>query len=641
MNGCGKEYLMLYFRMKRMEKSRELLKRFWGYDAFRPLQEEIVDASINGYDVIAVLPTGGGKSVCFQVPGIAREGVVIVISPLIALMQDQVAQLQSRGIRAALLSADLSYYQVDKLLDNARFGGLDFLYISPERIQSSLFQERFKRMQPALLVVDEAHCISEWGHDFRPAYLHISRLRDWHPSAPIMALTATATKRVIDDIQRHLGLQNPLLFQGSLERKNISYRMVKSAQKEEHILTYCQNKKDVTGIIYCQTRRSVKRLYTYLKNHGLSVGLYHAGMSHEDRKLYLEWWMTGRLHIMIATNAFGMGIDKGDVRFVIHYEMPNNMEAYMQESGRAGRDEEASEAIGMYTDEDLSLMDLRIEEQFPEIETVRRVFGLLCNDLRIAYGSGLNETYPIDYTAFSLRQQIDPAIVYHSLRLLEMSNIVTMHEGVFRPTIVQFVTDHSVLYNFQVSHSQYLPLTRLLLRSYPGIFENHMRINEQEIAKRLNVPMKALRSQLEDLLRFGIIDATFSSDKPMITLQTVRPVHDDIMLLPEKYSQRKAFAETRLSALKRFIQAESCRMTVVYDYFDTKGQACGKCDCCLLLEPSDENISHRLKDFLKKPRTSEEIFNQFEYAREEIRILLRKLLLSEELVKNGDFWKCR
>ena len=336
-----------------MSKSLEILKQFWGYDQFRPLQNDIVENTIYGHDTFAMLPTGGGKSICFQVPGIAREGITIVISPLIALMQDQVDSLNNKGIKSIYLSSGMSYREIDIALDNARFGDIKFLYTSPERIKTKLFIERFKAMNVGLIVIDEAHCISEWGHDFRPPYREISELREYHPDVPFIALTASATPEVQSDIIESLKLKSPKIFKGDIERSNISYNVFPSENKLKNIIDECDIRKGQTGIVYCQTRRAVKEVVTQLRANNISAGMYHGGMNNEDRKYMLSCWMNNQVRVMVATNAFGMGIDKPDVRFVLHYEIPNSLEAYYQEAGRAGRDGNESVAKAYWEQKDI------------------------------------------------------------------------------------------------------------------------------------------------------------------------------------------------------------------------------------------------------------------------------------------------
>ena len=337
-----------------MNKSQEILKKYWGFDAFRTLQEDIIDAAIYGKDTVALMPTGGGKSICFQIPGLAREGICLVISPLISLMQDQVEQLEAKGIRAKAITSMMSYREIDITLDNAKYEGLDFLYTSPERLQSRLFIERFKQMNISLIVVDEAHCISEWGHDFRPPYRKIADLRKYHPEAPIMALTATATKEVKEDIILQLDLKNPAVFESSFQRANLSYEVHQVENKEIALGKWVQKFPHMCGIVYCQTRKSVKEIANFLFNQGIKTGIYHGGLDAVQRNQMMQLWMNDEVHLMIATNAFGMGIDKPNVRYVIHYEFPNNIEAYFQEAGRAGRDGKESRTLVLLNQRDIA-----------------------------------------------------------------------------------------------------------------------------------------------------------------------------------------------------------------------------------------------------------------------------------------------
>ena len=340
----------------------EILKKYWGFNGFRAQQEDIVQSAINGRDTLALLPTGGGKSICFQVPGIAREGVCLVVSPLIALMQDQVENLKLRGLRAVAITSGMSRREIDIVLDNAKFGSLDFLYVSPERLKTEVFITRFKQMKISLIAIDEAHCISQWGHDFRPPYLEIHKLRDIHPNVPMIAVTATATKEVREDIIQQLGLKNTNYFEGDFSRENISYEVYAVQNKRNAILKACQKFAGSTGIIYCQTRRETKEVAKLLIAHKFSAGIYHGGMPGEEREKKLAAWLNNEIRIIVATNAFGMGIDKPDVRFVLHYEIPNNIEAYFQEAGRSGRDGKASRNMAFYTQVDLVKLKQRIEK---------------------------------------------------------------------------------------------------------------------------------------------------------------------------------------------------------------------------------------------------------------------------------------
>ncbi len=371
-----------------MSKSLEILECYWGFSAFRELQQEIVESAIYGHDTLALLPTGGGKSICFQVPGIAREGVCLVISPLIALMEDQVANLKKKGIKAELIVSGMSIKEIDIILDNVRFGNVKFLYTSPERLKSRLFIDRVKQMQVGLIAIDEAHCISQWGYDFRPAYLDIANLREIHPEVPVIAVTATATDRVKEDIVNFLKLKKHNYFEGDFARKNLSYEVYHVENKEKAILHIANKFKDYTGIVYCQTRKSTKHIAQLLLANKISASFYHGGLTREKRTQKQEQWIKDEIKVIVATNAFGMGIDKPDVRYVLHYEFPDSLEAFYQEAGRAGRDGLPARTMCFIEEGDIDEIERKVQMRFPPVEEVKRIYRALCNYLQIAIGSG-------------------------------------------------------------------------------------------------------------------------------------------------------------------------------------------------------------------------------------------------------------
>jgi ATP-dependent DNA helicase RecQ len=621
-----------------MDKSRDILKKYWGFDQFRPLQEDIVDDTINGYDTLALLPTGGGKSICFQVPGIAREGITLVISPLIALMQDQVANLQARGIRAKSIISGMSYREIDITLDNARFGGLDFLYTSPERIQSKLFIERFKLMNLGLIVVDEAHCISEWGHDFRPSFKEIYKLRELHPEIPIIALTATATQRVREDIVQQLHLNKPKIHESSFERNNLSYEAYKTSNKLTNILEYCQKHVGECGIVYCQTRKSVKEIARLLHANKVSIGIYHGGMTKEDRDRMLSDWLSSKINVMVATNAFGMGIDKPDVRFVLHYEFPPSLEAYFQEAGRAGRDGKESRTIVFWEENDVANLKLKNEIQFPPIERVKTTYRALCNHLKIAIGSGKDETYHFEIKKLCDNFQLNPLETYNSLKILELNNDLVFSEGVFHPTRVKFSVGNRELYNFQIKHSKFVGITTLMSRTYPGIFDQYFEIHEAEFAKRLNINKTELLSQLEQMEKYGVCDVSWSSSLPSVTLSHERLPDDYLSLSPEVYQTRKDNAQTKLDAALNFILLDECRSVQLLRYFGQESNECGKCDVCLKKNRKDYQIAELkslLYGFLKTEKTFEECSHHTFAQDEQLKLALKELILDEKVQFKG------
>ncbi|MDX1653189.1 MAG: ATP-dependent DNA helicase RecQ [Brumimicrobium sp.] len=561
--------------------AQQILKKYWGFDAFRKNQEEIVQSAINGRDTLALLPTGGGKSICFQVPGIARDGICIVISPLIALMQDQVKNLRQRGLKAYAITSGMSRREIDIVLDNAKFGEADFLYVSPERLKSDLFLTRFKQMNVSLIAVDEAHCISQWGHDFRPPYLEISALREIYPEVPVIALTATATERVRDDIKKYLNLRNVNYFEGSFKRENISYEVYRVENKRQAIIKACELFKGMTGIVYCQTRRDTKEITKLLLAHKFSAGLYHGGMTGEERKEKLEAWLSDRIKIIVATNAFGMGIDKPDVRFVLHYEVPNNPEAYFQEAGRSGRDGKESRNMAFYTEVDFLKLRQKLTAQFPEPEFIKTVYRAICNHFGIAIGSGKNESYGLDIKALMTKYNLEAIPTYNALKILELNGTVVLNEAVFHPTRIKFIVENKTLYNFQIKNEKYDPLISLLSRSYPGIFSNYIEVNLKTVSERLKVSQKELETQLKYIEKQGLVDIIWQSHLPQVTFLHERLPDDYFSINREIYDLRKEVAFQKLLGMEEFLTAPNCRSVLLLKYFGQKGEPCGKCDICL------------------------------------------------------------
>lgn len=621
-----------------MNRSRDILLKYWKYSSFRPQQEEIIDDILTGADVLALLPTGGGKSICFQVPGLIREGITIVISPLIALMQDQVKNLEERGIRAKALISGMTYREIDILLDNARFDGIDFLYTSPERIQSELFIERFKNMKVGLIVIDEAHCISEWGHDFRPSFLKIKELRTYHPKTPILALTATATDKVRKDIIKQLNLNKPILHEASFERKNVSYEIFKTENKIERIISFCKDN-NATGIIYCQTRKSVKEIARILLANSISCGFYHGGLGNEERKKMLDLWLNEDIKIMVATNAFGMGIDKPNVRFVLHYELPQSLEAYFQEAGRCGRDGEMSRAISFVEPNDTSELKKTVQEKFPEKVTVHNAYKALCNYLNLAFGSGKDETFHIDLKEMCSNYKLDYKQTYNSLKILELNGNIQFSEGFFQATKVKFIVDNSELYNFQVQYEKYRAFTTLLTRSYSGIFDYHQTIQESEIAKRIKISEQLLTNYLEELERYTIIDVKFRSNLPTVTFVEERHTDLNFQLAATVYHDRKNNALEKVNQVIELVNSEACRAQQIIHYFGQESTNCGICDWCKKNDSKFKLSNTKLLLFLSEPKSIGECAEYFSCSEFEINKLLRPLIIKEKIAfENGNYY---
>lgn len=624
-----------------MTKGQDILKHYWGYDSFRPLQEEIVDSAIYGHDTFAILPTGGGKSICFQVPGIAREGVTIVVSPLIALMQDQVNNLESKGIKATAVTSSMSYREIDIALDNVRFGHTKFLYTSPERLNTPLFIERFKQMSVGLIVVDEAHCISEWGHDFRPSYREIANLRLHHPNCPIIAVTASATEEVQKDIIEQLNLHKVQIFKGSVERDNIIYESRGVENKLKEVIDYISQRKTETGIVYCSTRRSVKEIVQQLRAHNISAGMYHGGMNAEDRKYMLELWLKGSLTVMVATNAFGMGIDKPNVRFVLHYEVPNNLEAYYQEAGRAGRDGLMASAIAYWENDDLEKYEEQLKAKYPPIERIKQIYNAIFNHFQIAIGAGEKERFNLDINKFSHQFNLDIKEVYHALKILELNGDFHFEERNYFPTRLQIIIGNSALYKFQVAHERTAPLITLLSRSYPGIFDRYARIHEAEITKRLGISNSELKRLFEFLESNGVIDIEYSSNLPKLTILRPRATEQNLSISSQVYANRKNVEFKKLEAIKEYLTTDNCRSEMILAYFGSATKKCKKCDICRQELSSNYSISELKEAIIELlPSTISKISQTLDVEQIHVQNALHKLMLDEKAnYADGMFYK--
>jgi ATP-dependent DNA helicase RecQ len=627
-----------------MKKSQEILKKYWGFDSFRKLQEDIIDAAIYGKDTVALMPTGGGKSICFQIPGLAREGICIVISPLISLMQDQVDQLEAKGIRAKAITSMMSYREIDITLDNAKFEGLDFLYTSPERLQSRLFIERFKQMNVSLIVVDEAHCISEWGHDFRPPYRKIADLRKHHPEVPIIALTATATKEVKEDIILQLDLKNPAVFESSFQRVNLSYEVHQVENKDIALLKWVQKFPHMCGIVYCQTRKSVKEIANFLYNHGIKTGIYHGGLDAIQRNQMMQLWMNDEVHLMVATNAFGMGIDKPNVRYVIHYEFPNNIEAYFQEAGRAGRDGKESRTLVLLNQRDIATTHDTVEKQFPPIQKVKSTYRALCNHLKLAIGSGERESFPINLKELCKSFKLEVIETYQSLKILEMNGDILFNESVFNPTRVKFSVGNTVVYSFQIKYEKVAKLISFLSRSYPGIFDHFFDLDESVCCSKLGITPKELENQLRFLEQNGIIDITWKNDLPKVTFLHERLPDDYMRVSDEVYYNRKIRAFRRWDNMQQYLLINHCREQFILHYFGQDVLTCGKCDYCRNLRKEKiaqtKLIELVLIQLEKNSMSLEDLLAQNpSVIEEQLKQVLQHLILEEVIFFDGKYKK--
>jgi len=578
-----------------LRESVDILKKYWGFDFFRDKQEEIIESVILGKDTLALLPTGGGKSLCFQVPAIQMEGICLVISPLIALMQDQVDNLKKRGINAIAINSSMSKRQIDVALDNAIYGDTKFIYTSPERLKSHLFLARLEQMNINLIAVDEAHCISQWGYDFRPSYITIVELKKIKPNVPFLALTATATPNVVIDIQEKLAYKTHHVFQKSFERDNISYITLKTNNKLNRILEFSE-KLNGSGIIYCATRRATKDLCKLLLEHKISASYYHGGLDQKQRKTRQDDWINNRIKIIVATNAFGMGIDKPDVRFVLHYDIPQSIEAYFQEAGRAGRDLKKARAILFFEPKNLDELKTKTDLKFPPIETIKSIYNALGNYFQVAFGSGKGESYSFDISEFSDRYNQEIITVYNSLKFLELGGFILLNENTYQPSTLRILVNNYDLYQYQVKDKILNLIIQFIVRSYMGVFDNYVRIDDFIISKKLKITQQELDKQLSYLHKNEVIDYTpkYKGSKVTYILERLPDTHFSIN--PKFYNDRKKDAEIKVNAVLGFLENKVCRNQYLLNYFgETKAKTCGLCNVCLEIDDSNlDNTSYQI-----------------------------------------------
>jgi ATP-dependent DNA helicase RecQ len=562
---------------------QEVLQRYWGYPTFRPLQEEIIQSVLAGKDTLALLPTGGGKSICFQVPALCMDGICIVVTPLIALMKDQVQQLQKRNIPAIALFSGMSKREIDIALDNCVYGGFKFLYLSPERLKTSLFQERLKKMTVSLLAIDEAHCISQWGYDFRPAYLEIAEIREALPDIPCIALTATATKEVKLDILDKMQLKDAPVFQQSFARKNLSYSVFNLENKEAKLLEILQRVQG-SSIVYVRTRKRAQEVASFLRSQRISADYYHAGLITPDRAKKQDQWISNSLRVMVATNAFGMGIDKPDVRTVIHMDMPDSLEAYYQEAGRAGRDEKMAFAVALFHKKDVNDLLDRANNTGTSKEEMQRVYQSLANYYKMAVGSHGLESLPFELTEFCHSFDIKPVEGLKALKQLEEIGVLQMSEGVFREPRLHILFSKGDLYKFEVANAKFETVLKAALRLYGGdLFLNYISVRELDIAKLNKQPLDVTRKQLRFLTEHGVIDYQPASDSPSITFLVPRMLPVDLPIDVAFLKFRHDNAVKKAQAMVDYLESSTqCRTQILQVYFDEQTEEnCGVCDFCL------------------------------------------------------------
>ena len=565
-----------------MSTALQILEKYWGHNQFRPLQEGIIDAVFAKKDVLALLPTGGGKSICFQVPALLKDGMCLVISPLIALMQDQVSNLQEKGIEAAVIHSGMPFMAVKETLQACTSGAYKFLYLSPERIESNLFNEYLPALDISLIAVDEAHCIAQWGYDFRPPYLRIAALRNELPGVPVIALTASATKDVETAIIEKLAFKDPLIFRQPYKRPALSYSYFEVESKINKTLDIINNVKG-GGIVYCNTRKQTKDIAELLQLQKISADFYHAGLSAEDRQEKQKKWMTGDTRIMVCTSAFGMGIDKDDVRTVIHYEMPDCLENYYQEAGRAGRDGKKAYAVLLATKADITKARNLHETRFPAISIIKSIYQYLANYLQLPVGIGEGGYYDFNLLEFCNNFKLDLAVVTQTLKVLEQEGHIQFSENIFLPTQVCFTCSKESLENFEEAYPAFEPLIKALLRSYQGIFDNRISIFEKRMAGICKQSIEAVQNQLQQLAAMGIIEYLPQKETPQIHFLVNRAPAAFLHIDQDLYLSKKEAFTTRINTLINFaINPACCRSVFIGNYFgDTDKSSCGICDYCL------------------------------------------------------------
>jgi len=563
-----------------MSSIDKTLKKIWGFDELRPLQNQAVQNVLDGKDSLVLLPTGGGKSLCYQLPAVHLPGIAVVVSPLISLMQDQVSQLKSKKVRALHLSGNLNTRQLDVLLNNAAFGDYKLLYLSPERLQTEWVIGRLANMNISFIAVDEAHCISQWGYDFRPSYLNINKLREVFPKLPMMALTATATARVLGDITHELKLKDPVIIRDSFFRSNLSIHILETERKEARAIALLKQSNG-SAIVYLRSRKGTMDLAKRLTEEGLKAGHYHAGMEPDARKTAQEAWMKGHVRIMVATTAFGMGIDKSDVRQIIHMDVPDSPESYYQEIGRAGRDGNRSACYLLYNKTDVKAATDSWRDE-PDLETIKKVYSAYCSYNQIATGAGQYIERPIHIYSFANKYGFASRQVHQALNLLDRAGLVKYEDVSARPSVFMFKRNSDDLYSFQIQNPSLETITKALLRLYGGITEYYTDINEENISRKTAMPVGRVIKQMQILAKRGIATYIPRYKGTTVVLLTERMAESYLTIPHELLEMRVKNKKLRAEAMIKLLENDQdCRMQQLVQYFDEKtSRNCGICDSC-------------------------------------------------------------
>ena len=611
------------------KKAREILKQYWGYDNFRPLQEDIILSVLENRDTLALLPTGGGKSICFQVPALVKGGLCIVVSPLIALMKDQVEHLRARHIKAGAIYSGMRQSEIQATIDNCLFDPeYRFLYVSPERLQTESFKVNFERMPVSMIAVDEAHCISQWGYDFRPPYLEIAQIRKIFPQVPVLALTATATPEVVKDIQLRLDFKTENVFQKSFKRSNLTYFVVYEEDKNSRMLRI-MNRYPGSGIVYVRNRKKTAETADFLRNNGISADYYHAGLEPRDRDRKQQSWMSGETRVMVSTNAFGMGIDKPDVRFVVHIDLPDTLEAYFQEAGRAGRDEKPAVAILLYDNYDVAQLKRNFTFTFPELDRVREVYRELCQSHHIEIGTGEGKVFPFSMEEHARAVKMNATQYFNALKLLNNIGMILVSEHLREKSELQFRFNGDQLLKYYQEKPEYEPIITTILRSYTGVFSQFTNIDERLLANRLNTTEESVVEQLKQLRSEKVLSYQPQSHIPLIVFMKDR-IDEKYLYFDKKiYDFRKEKAAERLDAVENYVKTDNvCRSQLLLQYFgEWTSSPCGECDVCRrhhihrVKNKDFERISKDVKALQQKGCTPKQILAELSKEYEEPQIV--------------------